>query len=267
MSKKINIEVPEIFAKMIEKKRVEAAEAGVKKTRAQEEAISKDRETLKAYSAALSWATTEDGVVDIEIGKQNLIALAKQYQTISAHGSPVWEVSYGTSGNRASFSPGYSRLKEQEDLLKLGYSEEDILSLQQVVEAWDLLKDTFEDFNKFTDDLWKEEASNILYADKVRFDEAIARRNAVVYARKQYLKPVIDQAKEERLVAFLKTDAGQGKVKLPRSVAREIELDILENDQVMMEGFAERVERDFEKSIEDGKLSQEEMVGVIGRLR
>lgn len=254
MSKKVSMEsaeLPEIAAGIIKWKE-KVVKVVEDKKRA--EALKEADPIITTYAAVLGWYTSEDGPMDIPRCKEGLIRLVQEYQRITSSDSEVW-VRESEMGGRYR-SPG-NHLRHESHLKTFGYSDADIEYFRKIVQAYELLQETFADFNNFQEGLWQEfqsERDGLL-------DAWQHRREA---AKKEWEKRIESGVAE--MVSEEVGGSGEGAV-MTKTRRSKIQKEIIKASPfVFEEGCPKFPQIHVENRIESGKLSREELVGEVMKM-
>ncbi len=152
-----------------------------------------------------------------------------------------------------------SRLKSEEDLLELGYSGDEISQMQNVVEAWKLMENTFDNFNGFVKGLWENYKENLNQQQKESVNEWEKRRSAAVEARDKYITSQVEIESQARL-ENLNLGFEKPKKKLPVALVREIAREIGDKNPFLFEEEKPEVKGvNFEERFEREKLGMDEI--------
>jgi hypothetical protein len=169
MSEKLYVKLPEVAIELL---RLQQRSEDEKKSEEQK----RSADIIKDYAYILGWYTAEDGPIDIEKVKWGLIELVHTYE--KTFGGPGREYGVYRRAGNAGYTGSYYYENDGslsvQALKGLKYDDKEIEYLQAVHNAYKLLEDTFEDFNEFVSEIWREfdgERRNAFNAEVAKWEK------------------------------------------------------------------------------------------------
>ncbi len=208
-----------------QKRKADTETAALLKEKARLEAVP----IIEIYAAAFGWEIAENGVVDIGKSKQDLVELVGEYQKIKSH--------KGNIGN-----------KSKDQLCAEGYSVVEVNKVREVVEAYELMRAKFEDFNRFVSGVWEED----------------------FFSRKRVsneLRSMIEEDLVAGLAEYRKEEGNENKRRLPVARRKEIRDRILGQNPGLSDYFAENEVQKYEQRVKDTILEISELENVVEKIK
>lgn len=200
MSEKLNVKLPEVATALLKLKQRTEDEKNAEERRRVEE-------RLKDYAYVLGWYTTEDGPIDIERCGKGLIALVVEYKKISKH------IQHATESGRYDENGEYNGLGKlnKPTMRARGFSDDEIEKMEKISIAYDLLDDTFTDFNDYVAEIWKEFGGDRRSAFRVEVAKWEKEKEIFENVLKEETDQLIKESVEAELAAKNEARLAEGK--------------------------------------------------------